>query len=154
GAWIGVTALGMGCNAALVDQQMHFWNSSLALEDIVGTLAHVEPDLPDSELGPLLAPTGVLVDHDYHAHLRAKFVPYDFQQLVSGDGHLWDMPINGTTPAPEAQRDAIAHAWWAIVSGHPGAYAAYRFRVFAEVLGLSSRPVGAPVIKHAVQNAT
>ncbi len=153
GAWLAVTAVAMGCNLVLVDQEMHFWHSSLALEDIVGTLAHVEPDLPDAELGPLLVPTGVLVDRDFHARLRAKYVPYDFQQLVSGDGHLWNVPLSGTQPAPQAQRDAIVTAWKAIVPAHPRAYAAYRVEVFGEVLGLHHKFQGATVIRHEVQYA-
>ena len=153
GAWLVVTVVAMGANSLLVDREMHFWHSSLALEDIVGTLAHTEPDLPDSELAPLLAPTGVLVDRDYHARLRARYVPYDFQQLVSGDGHLWDVPLRGTEPAPLAQRDAIERAWKAIVPAHLGAYAAYRADVMADVLGLRRKFQGATVIRHNVQYA-
>jgi hypothetical protein len=153
GAWLAVTGAAFGCNAMLVDQPMHLWQSSLALEDIVGTLAHVEPELPDRELGPLLAPTGVLVDRDYHARLRAKYLPYDFQPLISGDGHLWDVPLNGSTPAPEPVRDAISHAWWVIVTGHPGAYVAYRLEAFEEAIGITHRHVGAMVVPHGVQYA-
>ncbi|HEY6035410.1 MAG TPA: hypothetical protein VIV58_14150 [Kofleriaceae bacterium] len=150
-AWVIVTFVAMGANSLLVDREMHFWHSSLALEDIVGTLAHTEPDLSDDELRPLLAPTGVLVDRDYHARLRARYVPYDFQQLVSGDGHLWDVPLRGTEPAPPAQRDAIERAWKAIVPTHLRAYAAYRADVMADVIGLRRKFQGATVIRHKVQ---
>jgi hypothetical protein len=153
GAWIAVTGLAFGCNAALVDREMHFWHSSFAIQDIVGTLAHVEPDIPDSELGPLLAPTGVLVDHDYHARLRAKYAPAGFYQLISGDGRLWDLPLTGTTPAPEPTRDAISHAWREILSAHLRAYLTYRVEAFAQALGLSRRQEGATVILHKVQYA-
>lgn len=151
GAWIAVTAVAMGCNSLMVDREMHFWHSSLALEDIVGTLAHVSPALPDRELGPLLAPTGIRVDHDYHARLVQQYVPYDFQQLVSGEGHLWDVPIAGTEPAPPAQRTAIERAWKAIIPAHEAAYLAYRVEVFAEVLGLHRKFQGATVIRHELQ---
>jgi hypothetical protein len=151
GAWIAVTGVAFGADALLVDQPMHFWYSSLGIEDIVGTLAHVQPDLPDAELGPLLAPTGILIDHDYHARIRAKYSPYDFQQLVSGDGHLWDLPLNGTVPAAPPIRDALDRAWSAIVLEHPRAYAAYRIECFAEVIGVSHRHVGAMVVPHSVQ---
>ncbi|HEY0254365.1 MAG TPA: hypothetical protein VGC41_22715 [Kofleriaceae bacterium] len=150
-AWLGVTFVAFEGGGLLVAREMHFWHSSLALEDIVGTLAHVEETIPDSELGPLLAPTGVLVDRDYHARLRAKYVPYDFQQLVSGDGHLWDVPLQGTVPAPQAQRDAIGKAWSAIVPTHKRAYLAYRLDVFADVIGLRKKFQGATVIRHDVQ---
>ena len=151
GAWLVVTAVAMGASSLLVAQEMHFWHSSLALEDIVGTLAHLSPELPDSELGPLLAPTGILADHGYHTRLVQQYVPYDFQQLVSGAGHLWDVPIAGTQPAPPAQREAIERAWKAIVPAHPAAYLAYRAEVVAEVLGLHRKFQGATVIRHELQ---
>ena len=153
GAWLAVTGAAFGCNAALVDQPMYFWYSSLAIEDIVGTLAHVEPDLPDAELAPLLAPTGILVDRDYHARIRAKYSAYDFEPLLAGDGHLWDLPLAGTTPAPAPIRAAIGRAWSAIVPAHPRAYAAYRLEVFAEVLGVSHRLPTGMVILHKGQYA-
>ena len=151
GAWALVTAVAMGCNNLLVDREMHFWHSSLALGDIVGTLAHVTPDLPDSELGPLLAPTGILVDRDYHDHFRKQYVAGDFQQLIAGPGHLWDVPIQGIEPATPAQREAIKRAWKAIVPTHKQAYLAYRVDAFREVLGLSKRFKGATVIRHESQ---
>jgi hypothetical protein len=152
-AWIAITAAGFGCDAMLVDQPMHFWYSSLAVEDLVGTLAHVEPDLPDSELGPVLAPTGILIDRDYHARLRAKYEPYEFVPLISGDGRLWNLPIAGKTPAPEPIRNAIGHAWSAIVLGHPLAYAEYRIEAFGELLSLGERRPTGMVIVHRGQYA-
>lgn len=149
-AWLLVTASAMGCNAALTHREMHFWHSSLALEDIVGTLAHVD-DLPDSELGPILAPTGILVDRDYHAKIRKQYAPYDFQQLITGEGHLWNVPISGIDPAPAPQREAIERAWKAIVPTHPGAYLAYREEVMEDVLGVHERYRGAIVIKPPYQ---
>jgi hypothetical protein len=41
-AWLGVSAAAAGANAALVDQSMHFWHSSLAVADIVGVIAHAD----------------------------------------------------------------------------------------------------------------
>ena len=38
GAWLAVTVVALGINALLTDRKMHFWHSSLALADIVGTL--------------------------------------------------------------------------------------------------------------------
>ena len=151
GAWLGVTILAFGINGALTTQKMHFWHSSLAILDIVGTLANVDADLPDDELRPLLAPTGILVDKNFHATIRGKYKRYDFQQLVSGDGHLWDLPIQGITPAPQAQRDAIERAWWTIVTAHPGAYLQHRFSAFGEALGMYRRFQGAVFVPHAAQ---
>jgi hypothetical protein len=138
GAWIALTAVAFGVNAALVDQPKHVW-SSFALTDIIGTLAHVEPDIPDDELRRELAPTGLHVDHDIHAAIRAAYKPFAFDPLIGGDGHFWDPPTNGTTPEAAGQRDAIARAWSDILTTHWGAYVRYRFEVFGEVLGTSRR---------------
>ena len=150
-AWIAITAAAFGCNAALLDQPMYFWYSSLGIEDIVGTLAHVEPDLPDSELAPLLVPTGITIDRDYHARVRAKYTPNDFLPLIAGDGHLWTLPLNGTEPAPEPIRNAIGRAWSGIVETHLRAYIAYRLEVFGILLGLTDRLPTGMVILHRGQ---
>jgi hypothetical protein len=149
GTWLVVVVLALGLNAALTDKQLHYWHSSSALADITGVLAKVEPDIPDAELRPLLAPTGIKVDTDIHAKIRAAYRPYDFQQLISGEGNLWDVPT--TEPMPGSQRDAIQHAWTTLVTGHLGAYARYRFDVFAETLGLHRKFRGATVVTHRGQ---
>lgn len=99
-AWLGVTVASLGINGALTDKPMHFWASSLALADIVGTLAHVDGTIPDTALAPLLTPTDVHVERDFHVRLRAAYSPFEFSQLVLGDERLWDMPITGDTPRP------------------------------------------------------
>jgi hypothetical protein len=138
GAWLAVTAAAFAINGALTDKPMSYWQSSLALHDLVGTLARVDDELPDRELRPLLAPTGILVDHDLHRAVRAAYDPTDFLPLVTDEHRLWDVPINGYVPAPAAQRDAIARAWWATITAHPGAYAAHRLAVFAAAIDLGS----------------
>lgn len=149
-AWLATTLVALAINAALVDREMHVWHSTLAVMDICGTLAHVDRDLPDAELRVELAPTGILVDHDLHAAIRKRASSYDFQPLVYGDGRLWDLPYSGTTPAPVAQRDAIAHAWWHFVTTYPGAYLRHRLATFAEVLG-TTRHLGGIVVPHRAQ---
>ncbi len=144
--WLAITAGSIALNGALTDRPMHFWYSSTAVMDIAGTLAGVEPDLPDAELRPMLASTGVLVDHDLHAAIRARYRPHDFMNLVIGDGRLWDLPIMGTTPAPAPQRDAIGKAWWHLVSTYPGAYIEHRLAVFRTVLGIGERSSGVMVM--------
>ncbi len=148
GAWLAVVFVAFGVNAALTDRQMHFWHSSMALSDIVGTLAHVEEDLPDSRLQPILAPTQIRVPSDLHATIRKLYLPYDFQQLISGDTRLWDVNINGDIPTPAPQRDAIGAAWKEVVTSYPGAHIAYRFDNFAETLGLRETFRGATVVPH------
>jgi len=151
GAWVAITALAFGGNVLLTDRKMHFWESTFALADITGTLAHVDDTIPDSELGPLLAPTEIRIDHDYQQTLRAKYRPETFTQLIGGDDRLWSVPIRGLEPAPDAQVAAIDHAWSTITSRYRGAYIAYRFDAFAEVLGLRDKFQGATVIRRKSQ---
>jgi hypothetical protein len=149
--WIAVTLAAFGFNMLLTDRQMHFWASTYALSDITGTLAHVDEDIPDSELGPLLAPTQIRIDHGYHAALRAKYRPETFNQLLWGNDRLWTVPISGTKPMPDAQREAIEHAWSVIVGGHLGAYVQHRFSSFAEVLGLRPKFQGQTIVTRTSQ---
>jgi hypothetical protein len=153
GAWLGITAIALGGNALLVDRKTYFWYSSMALHDIVGTIAHVDDDLSDAELRAELAPTGILASDHLHDKIRAIYQPYDFQALLTGDRHLWELPAGFSEPAPEAQRDAIGAAWWDLITAHPGAYVEHRFAAFAEALGFSRRQVNQAVIPHRAQYA-
>ena len=151
GVWLAITLVAFGVNAALTDRKMHFWHSSMALADIVGTLAHVDHEIPDSELQPILAPTLIRAETNLHLRIRAKYRAHDFQQLISGDGHLWDVNINGTVPTPEPQREAIARAWKHVVTKYPRAFVDYHLENFGEIVGVNKRFAGAMVVPHRVQ---
>jgi len=138
GAWIAITALPLAFNIALTDQKMYVWQSSLAVLDIAGTIAHVDEPMTDDELRAELADTQVLVDHDIQAAIRARYVAWDFDPLLT-DGGLWKLPIEGTTPAPESQRDGIARAFWNLALDHPGAYLRHRLECFSAALGIHNR---------------
>jgi len=145
-AWVGVTGAAFAVNGALTDKPMHLWHSSTGIHDIAGVLAHLDTDLPDAELRPLLAPTRPLIDHDFHATLRARYTPNDFSNLILGEQRIWDLPILGDKAAPPEQRDAITRAWKQLVFDHPGAYLAHRAATFAAVLGMSDRSPGVMVM--------
>jgi hypothetical protein len=134
--WLGVTAAAVGTNAVLVDQPMHFWHSSLAVSDICAVIANAGP-LSDDELRRELAGTGLLVDRDIQAHARRIYESRDMATLVMGEARMWDLPFRGTTPAPAAQREAIARAWWRLVTTYPGAYARGRVHHFLDLLGIT-----------------
>jgi hypothetical protein len=142
-AWLGVTVLAMGANSALTDQPMHFWHSSLAVSDIVGVLNY-EDELSDAELRRELAGTEVRFDHDIQARAREVYTPREALHIVIGRHRMWDLPTSGTVPAPQAQRDAIAAAWWRLVSEHPRAYLHHRAAYFFDVLGVTYRFDKAP----------
>ncbi|MBS1123047.1 MAG: hypothetical protein H6Q90_5275 [Deltaproteobacteria bacterium] len=146
-AWLAITFAAFTVNARLTDTPMHFWHSSLAVYDIVGTLSYVDRDLPDAELEQLFAGTDLQVHHDIHATIRTLFDPRDFMPIVTDEKlALWHLPVYGQTPAPEAQRDAIGRAWKEILTTYPGAYVEYRLAVMAEVLSLT-RPKPSGVVQ-------
>jgi hypothetical protein len=145
-AWIAITAIPFAANAALTDQKMYLWDA-LAVFDIAGTIAHVDEPLSDDELRAQLAGTELQADHDLQATIRARYLPDDVDRLLV-EGGLWKLPLLGTTPAPEPQRDAIARAFREIVGAHLGAYVRHRIDCFAEVIGLTSRNPGRLVRGH------
>ncbi|HWU88454.1 MAG TPA: hypothetical protein VN253_14305 [Kofleriaceae bacterium] len=147
-AWLAITFAAFGINAALTDREMHYWHSSLALYDIVGTLAHVDGDLPDAELRELLAGTDLLIQRDIHAVARKVYSTRDFFPIVNDEKYtMWNVPINGYDAAPQAQRDAIGRAWWRTITTYPGAYLAHRIAVTADVLGFSDNPGAGAITK-------
>ena len=147
--WFVLVVIAMGLNGLLTSKQLHYWHSSSALADITGVLAKIDRDIPDDELRPLLGPTEIKVSTNLHAAVRAKYRSADFQQLIAGDGALWDVPT--VDPMPVARRDAIQHAWVTLVTGHLGAYLRYRFETFGETLGLHRKFMGATVVTHRAQ---
>jgi hypothetical protein len=158
GAWVAITAVSFGVNSFLTDRKMYIWQSSLAVLDIAGTLANVDGDLPDSQLRNTFAGTNILVDHDIHEAIRRQYAlcrehGMDFEPLVAREGHLWDLPIFGTTPAPPEQRDAITRAFWDIVTAHPGAYLTHRWTATREALGMTSNSLGLMVMTSKAQYA-
>lgn len=144
-AWLGLTVAAFAANGALTDKEMHYWASSLGVYDIVGTYATVDEDLPDAVLREDLAGTQILVDKDLQATMRAVYTPRDFLPILNDPKRtLWNLPINGYEPAPEAQREAIARAWKHVVTTYPGAFLRHRLAVFAAAIDLdSTRSLGA-----------
>jgi hypothetical protein len=146
-AWLATTAAAFSFNAVLTDRQVHFFYSSLGVFDIVGTLAFVDQDLSDAELEKTFAGTGLQVHTDIHGAIRRIYRPDDFLPIISSRDKqpiLWQLPINGYEPVPEAQRDAIGRAYKEVLSSHPGAYLKHRLTVMGEVLWLfHARPTAA-----------
>jgi 4-amino-4-deoxy-L-arabinose transferase-like glycosyltransferase len=145
-AWLATTLAAFGFNAAITDKKVHFWLSSLAVFDIVGTLTHVDEDLSDPELEELFAGTEIRVHHDIHGAIRRIYRPANYMQIISEDKQpiLWALPINGYVPAPQAQRDALERAFTDVITANPGAYLEHRFTLMSRALWIGSRrPVGA-----------
>lgn len=151
GVWLAITVAAFGANRALTDRQMYFVDSSLAVFDIAGTLSNLDETLPDDELRRVLAGTEPQGD-ELHAKLRRLYSPRSFLPLVwpMKGPPVWNLPINGTEPAPEVQRDAIERAWKQVVMDHPRAYLAHRFAAYGELLGFSSEPSDAGFVPRKV----
>ena len=149
-AWIAVTVVALGAGMLLTDKQMHPWQSTLALFDTVGTLAQLDETIPDDEMRALTAGTGLLVDQDIHNAIRKRYSPIDFEPLINGEGHLWDVVITGYEPLPQAKRDAISKMFWTTVTDHFGAWLAHRAATMKPIIALGG-PVYSPVMMHRAQ---
>lgn len=145
-AWLAITGAGFGLDAALTDRRAHFWYSTLALFDLAGTIRYAAP-ISDDDLREELAGTELLVDHDLYATIRRTYTPRAFRPLVAAPTAIWDVPFDGITSPPPAQREAIARAWWRIVTAHPIAYALHRTRVFLQVLDVSVSGLWGPTVR-------
>ncbi|KAB2882119.1 MAG: hypothetical protein F9K40_23650 [Kofleriaceae bacterium] len=82
--------------------------------------------------------------------MRTLYRPWNFYHLVApGPSRVFDLPLDGTSPP--AHRRAMRDAWQRVIVRYPGAYLEHRWRVFAEVLGVTRRvPFGA-AIRHGDQ---
>lgn len=154
-AWLVVTLAAFSINKRLTDRPMHYWISSLAVYDIVGTYANLDRDVPDEELARALAGTNVLVTKDLHATMRELYSTRSFFPILNHPTKtLWNLPINYYDAAPEAQRDAIARAFWNTLRTYPAAYAKHRLRVTAAVIDLESKRQGGAIIKRDARDPT
>ncbi|HUQ07383.1 MAG TPA: hypothetical protein VM261_33050 [Kofleriaceae bacterium] len=144
-AWIAVTVVAFGCNRALTSRSMDYWTSSTAAGDIVGTLRHVDRDIPDAEMRELLAGCPLAVSEHLHDRMRTLYRPWNFYHLVApGPAQVFVLPLDGTSPP--ADRVAMAAAWRRVIARYPGAYVEHRWAVTKEVLGLTRRvPFGAAI---------
>lgn len=150
-AWLAVTGSASVINGALTDKQMHFWHSSNAVFDIVGTYAHLDAEVPDAELRATLAGTELLIEQGIHAKMRALYSTATFLPILNDQQPLWNLPINGYVPAPPAQRDALGRAWWEVITRHPGAFFAHRLAVMADVLAITHTPAAGAVVRREVK---
>lgn len=143
GLWLVITFAAFSANAALTDREMHFWHSSLAVFDIVGTYAHVDGELSDAQLLADLEGTELKVTHDIHATMRRLYSPRVFFPILLDEKEaLWSLPIIGFQPAPQAQRDAISRAFWHVVTTYPWQYVEHRLAATAAALDFEGRRSG------------
>jgi hypothetical protein len=153
GAWVAITLLAFGCNRVLTDRSVDYWASSAAVADIVGTLSHVDRDIPDDEMKQLLVGCPLLVTENIHATMRAYYEPTNFYFLVEPGNprRMFDLPLD-RSPTAE-QQDAMKAAWKRVITGNLGAYFEHRWWTYREVLGLTRHVPWGSEIRHHDQLA-
>lgn len=138
-AWIAITLAGWGANRVLTDVPMDRWTTTVAVHDIVGTLAFLDDDLPDAELARVLAGTDLRVTTAIHARARQLHSPRDFIGIIHDKRGMWRLPLYGRIAAPAAQREAIGRARWQLVTTYPVAYLKHRLSVWGQTIGYSKQ---------------
>ncbi len=144
GVWVALTAVAFEINIKLTQQQEHEWYSSLALHDIAGTLRFA-PRCATRQIDLELAGTPLVAKDEPQKHCRWQYQPTTHWNLWHGERRIFD------PPRTDAERDAIATAWWAIVTHHPKAYAKHRWAVFDKLLSEPSMQVWGEFVENDYQ---
>jgi hypothetical protein len=138
-AWFAVTLSAQMITRALTDEQRFIWHQSLALLDMVGTLRNV-PDMTDAELSDLFDGIALRKSEGLHDAIRATHDP-----AWTPVDNLWHATDSFfVRPRTADERAAVARAWRATVPSHLGAYLAYRWVVFRQLVQLTDVPLGSP----------
>lgn len=146
--WLVITLAAFRMNDAMTDVHMHYWNTSLALYDIAGTLTYIDDDLTDEQVMDLCAGTDLQITKNIHRQMREMYSTRDFFSLVANeDRRLWSVPLGGTDPPPAAQVAAIEAAWKRVVTKYPYPYVKHRVSVLAKVLALKINRITGLVVQ-------
>ncbi|NVB77400.1 MAG: hypothetical protein HOV81_03315 [Kofleriaceae bacterium] len=130
-AWIVLTMSARVVNNALTFSHRSVWVDKIAPCDIVATLRHTSPQIPDDEMRTLLEGTRLLQSHDLHAFTQRGDEDADL------GGTLWDTPYFFlAAPMTDEERDGMVRAWKRVVFSHPRAFLTYRWRIFQRIIGL------------------
>jgi hypothetical protein len=105
-----------------------------AFQDIVGVLAFTDEEKSDAELRETLRGVPLVVDTNIQAQCRKLYALRGAWRITQGDDKLMNNPV---TPA---EWDALSRAWIDLVLDDPGAYLAYHWVTFRELLGVDRLP--------------
>jgi len=144
GVWLALTAGAFEINIGLTQQEEHEWYSSLALHDIAGTLRFA-PRYTGRQVERELAGVPLVAKAETQKHCRWQYQPTTHWNLWHGERRIFDPPHTA------AERDAVAAAWWAIVTHHPKAYAKHRWAVFDKLLAEPSMQVWGEFVENDYQ---
>lgn len=134
GAWLAVTLVAFGANKLVTDRHTYLWHSSLAVQDIVGTLHYSPNGVSDTSLRRALNGTPLVVTTNIQQWTKDHYKPDSLLDVVMGPQRMFDLSLEQS--APPEQRAAIEQAWKTIVKGRPLAYLRHRLQVFAATIGL------------------
>jgi len=133
--WLATVVAAFGVNSALADRQAYGWHTTLAIYDIVGTLAHVDEAIPDAKLVELLDGSKLLVTRDIQATARTIYDPRNYLTPVTDPQHaFWHFSLRNDEPVTEAFRTAMSRTWTFLVASYPRAYLAHRFATMEKVV--------------------
>ncbi len=144
GVWLALTASAFEINIGLTQQEEHEWYSSLALHDIAGTLRFA-PRCTGRQVERELAGVPLVAKAETQKHCRWQYQPTTHWNLWHGERRIFDPPHTA------AERDAVAAAWWAIITHHPKAYAKHRWAVFDKLLAGPSMQVWGEFVENDYQ---
>jgi hypothetical protein len=114
-------------NRALTDKPMHPWHGSLAMFDIVGTMRF--SDASEEELRAALVGVPMPNLDNLRENATRAYNPRKGVFTILHEDFI-------RQPKTEAERDAISHAWWTLVTSYPAAYLRHRRSAYSAVLGL------------------
>jgi hypothetical protein len=132
---LALTAVAQVANKGLADVDDHPFANMLALPDIAGTLARA-PDVDDATARELL--DGAPLQLATGIQARTKQIKPERTGWVAV---IDDAPALFALAKTGDEASGITGAWWRTLTTYPGAYLAYRARVFAQNIGWSgTRP--------------
>jgi hypothetical protein len=146
-AFVLVVGAATAANRTLTDRRDHAWYRSVVMFDIAGTIAHSDT-MSDAEILALLGDTGLNPDvrENIQARIRRVHSPRVWFDLLFAPEAIW------TRTPTKAERLARGRALKELVSRDPGAFAAHRWAVTRELLGLTSGPLWEPVCQTIAAN--
>ncbi len=128
-AWIALTAVALVADEVIVETHAHPWSSSVALRDLAGTIRYA-PHLSDDDILGFSADVPWAHRDKIQIRTRIAFHP------EAGWLDLIDEPNQIFTRVTDPQRDAVASAWWHVVTSYPHAYLHLRAVTLVAMLGV------------------
>lgn len=142
GVWLLLVAGAVGLQHLLVDSTTGRRELALATRDLTGTLRFAGR-VSDAELASAFADVPLVPPADRMHDARRWYVHPE--ELTDGPHRLFDPPTSADA------RDRIVAARGRLMRAHPAAYLRHRWRVLAQVIGLTSPEAAPPVYTQFIE---